>query len=54
MTDGKKGKPTGGTTRKGRSLKIRSGKPEDPIFSRGFVIGGVGRKKSAGSTPAKD
>ncbi|MDB4409325.1 hypothetical protein N9235_00725 [Gammaproteobacteria bacterium] len=54
MTKKPTGKPTEERTRKGKSLKLRSGKPEDKIFSRGFVIGGVGRSAPKASSNSED
>jgi hypothetical protein len=30
---------------KSKPLKLRSAEPDDPIYTRGFVIGGVGRNR---------
>lgn len=48
---------TGKPTPPGGVLKIRSAPPDDPIYSRGYAIGGLGRNRlphssSRASTPA--
>jgi len=36
---------TGKQTQKAKVLKLRSAGPDDPTYSRGFVIGGIGRNR---------
>ena len=37
--------PTGKKAPKVAPLRMRSAPPDDPIYTRGFVIGGIGRNR---------
>ena len=42
---------TGKVIRKGKRLSIREASPDDPIYTRGYVIGGRHSRSSSKPTP---
>jgi len=47
-------KKTGKVLRKGKKFSLTEALPDSPIYSRGFVIGGMRTKDSSSDTAAKN